>query len=185
MGGCTLSYMFKIINAGDGSVGKTTFLKRYVTGNYIANSIMTIGTGFFTKTLFFDDDRESVQLGIWDFGGQDRFHFFLRDFIFGATAALLFFDLSQPKTFFHVKDWVNLLRSKEKRTENLPILLVGSKCDLSGEIYIEKREIFNAVENYNLIGYIPTSSKENINVDECMNILLESIFKINFNLSYV
>ena len=171
--------MFKIINAGDGSVGKTTFLKRYTMGVYIADSIMTIGTGFFTKNLFYNDGRESVQLHIWDFSGQDRFHFFLREFILGANAALLFFDLTERKTFFNIGKWVELLRSKEKKTENIPIMLIGTKFDLMDEIVIEKEEIIESVKKYNLAGYFQTSSKDNINVSESVNALIDSIFKFN------
>lgn len=171
--------MFKIINAGDGSVGKTTFLKRYTMGVYIADSIMTIGTGFFTKNLFYDDARESVQLHIWDFSGQDRFQFFLREFILGANAALLFFDLTKRETFFNIEKWVELLRSKEKKTENLPIMLIGAKCDLRDEIVIEREEINDSVKKYNLAGYFQTSSKENININESVDALIDSIFKFN------
>lgn len=174
-----LPYMFKILNAGDSGVGKTTYLKRLITGYYIENSIMTIGTGFFTKTLYYDDSREYAQLAIWDFGGQERFHFFLSDFILKANAALLFFDLSRRETFLSLGEWVKLLRSKEKQTENLPILLIGGKCDLKDEISIEEDEISAAVKKYDLIGYLPTSSKDYINIDESMNELVDYIFKAN------
>lgn len=175
-------YMFKIINSGDGGTGKTTFLKRYTTGEYIESSIRTLGTGFFIKDLSYNSKRENVRLTVWDFGGQRRFHFFLRDFVFGAAGALLFFDLSRPKTFSHVKEWVELLRSKEKKTENLPILLIGAKCDLNDLISITDEEILDVVKEYNLIGYFPTSSKDNINVNECMNALVDYIFKTNSDL---
>lgn len=174
--------MFKIVNSGDGYVGKTTFLKRYTTGEYIDKSIMTIGTGFFVKDLSYNDYRENVRLTIWDFGGQERFHYFLRDFVYGATAALLFFDLTRPETFFHIGDWIKILRLKEKKTENLPILLVGSKCDLRNQISIDREEIRTAVEDYDLVGYVPTSSKDYINVDESIDILIDYIFKINSDL---
>ena len=47
------------------------------------------------------------------------------------------------------------------------------------EIVIEKEEIIESVKKYNLAGDFQTSSKDNINVSESVNALIDSIFKFN------
>ena len=68
-------YIMKLITAGEGGVGKTTLLHRYVEGKYLEDTKMTIGVEFFVKELEFEDFEAVLQL--WDFGGQERFRFTL------------------------------------------------------------------------------------------------------------
>ncbi|TFF95293.1 MAG: hypothetical protein EU544_03070 [Promethearchaeota archaeon] len=44
---------YKLIAAGDGGVGKTTLLKRYVEGTFDLNTHMTIGVEIHKKTIEF------------------------------------------------------------------------------------------------------------------------------------
>jgi Ras-related protein Rab-11A len=169
--------MFKIINSGDGAVGKTTFLKRFTSGLFMEQTKSTIGTGFFTKSVKLDN-LDHADLTIWDFGGQGRFRDILKDFIIGAYGALLMFDITRYQSFSNLREWVTLLRSREEDYE-LPILLLGTKCDLADVREVFPEDINNFVEKYNLIGYFETSSKTGINVDESVKFLVQYIFDNN------
>ena len=172
-----MPYMFKIINSGDGAVGKTTFLKRFTSGLFIEDTKSTIGTGFFTKSVKLVNS-DHADLTIWDFGGQGRFRDILRDFIIGAHGALLLFDITRYQSFSNLREWVTLLRSREEEYE-LPILLLGTKSDLADvrEVYTEDIDKF--VQDYNLIGYFETSSKSGENIDESVQFLIQYIFDQN------
>lgn len=169
--------MFKIINSGDGAVGKTTFLKRFTSGLFMEQTKSTIGTGFFTKSVKLDN-LDHADLTIWDFGGQNRFRNILKDFIIGAYGALLMFDITRYQSFSNLKEWVTLLRSGEEDYE-LPILLLGTKCDLADVREVYSEDINKFVEFYNLIGYFETSSKRGINIDESVKYLVQYIFNNN------
>lgn len=150
----------KMIIVGDGGVGKTTLLHRYVKGEFIDTTTMTIGVEFLVKNI----EVESIlcQLTIWDISGQDRFRFMVDKYIKGASGALLLYDITNLKSFINVEKWVQILK---KYYENLPILLIAAKCDLEdysmvGDLYAEKTQ-----KRFNMIGYIKTSSKTGLNVD--------------------
>lgn len=147
--------VLKLIIVGDGGVGKTTLLHRYLTGNYL-DQRMTVGSGFATRDL--EIEGVIITLTIWDFAGEERFRFLLPSYCRGALGCILAFDLARPSTFYHLDAWLNLVRNN---TANIPILLVGTKCDAGNkntDLAVDYAQINN------LAGYLETSSKEDRNV---------------------
>ncbi len=166
------SKILKTIITGDGGVGKTTLLHRYIEGKFIANTRLTIGVEFFLKELAIDD--ASILLQIWDFGGQERFRFLLNNYAKGAKGALLLFDLSRPSTLNNIEDWIKICRSDNP---NLPILLVASKADLEDIIPINEDLINSLITKYNFFDWIRISSKTGKNVDQTFEKIAREIIK--------
>ena len=44
-----MSWIFKVIIAGQGGVGKTALVERYVSGKFVEDHKMTIGSNFMMK----------------------------------------------------------------------------------------------------------------------------------------
>lgn len=166
----TKTKVFKTIIAGDGGVGKTTMLHRYVKGRFIENMQMTIGVEFFLKELKFEGEK--VILQIWDFGGQERFRFLLESYAIGAKGALLLFDLTRPITLENLEQWVNICRAENP---DLPILFIGSKSDLVGPINISEDYIFQIQEENNFFNFLKISSKTGENVTLAFELLAKEI----------
>lgn len=168
-------YSLKIITSGEGRVGKTSLLQRYVNNKFRKRYGMTIGVDFFSKYVNIDDKK--ITLSLWDFGGQRRFRTLLERFISGSDGALFMFELNKIETLENVADWVKILR-KEK---DLPIILIGTKSDLidnlsnTDKIYIERMK-----EKYNFIDFIKTSSKLNINIYLAFETLIRKISRDKF-----
>ena len=151
------TYQYKILTAGDGGVGKTTLIHRFIDGCFIKDTKMTIGVDFFIK---------NIKIGIFvyfDFGGEDRFKKILRGYVSGGHGAILLFDLTRPTSFYSIGEWVNILRNHD---EDLPILLLGTKLDLEPFIAIEDSVVYEALEQFKLIDFIKVSSKTGTNVEE-------------------
>jgi small GTP-binding protein len=125
-------FILKILTAGEGGVGKTTLLHRYVEGKFSAETRMTIGVEFFLKETEIDGKQCTLQL--WDFGGQERFRFLLESYVLGAKGALLMFDLTRMMTLENLEQWLNIVR---KGDPNLPVLFLGTKLDLADEIQVD------------------------------------------------
>ena len=53
--------VLKVITAGDGGVGKTTLLYKYIEGKFLADTRMTIGVEFFLKELTIDEDNKKIR----------------------------------------------------------------------------------------------------------------------------
>ena len=164
--------VFKILTSGEGGVGKTTLLHRYIEGKFSAETKMTIGVEFFLKEL--NVDGQKVLLQLWDFGGQSRFRFMLESYVQGAKGAFLMFDLTRPMTLDNLENWVELVR---KSDPNLPILFLGTKLDLTDEIFIDDDYISAYIEAFDLFDYMKVSSKTGENVQEAFETLTRAILR--------
>lgn len=164
-------YIWKIIVGGQGGVGKTSLLHRYLHNEFLEDMKMTIGCQFHTQILH--RQERHINLVMWDLGGQDRFRFVQGKYMRGAAGAFVLFDMSDDITFENVNHWIDLLR--ENASPNIPIVLTGTKMDLvDQETQDAIQEKANAlVKEKGLMAYTATSSKWNINVDETILYLVD------------
>lgn len=163
-------FIYKILTAGEGGVGKTSLLKRYVEGTFTSDLKLTVGVEFFVKEVKIGENDYALQL--WDFGGQDRFQFMHDSYVIGARGALLMFDLTRFLTLKKINNWLKIVR---KHDENLPVLLVGTKVDLEDRISIDDDYALEMKEQYDLFDFIKISSKTGENVEKCFEMIVEHI----------
>ncbi len=166
----TKKFVFKILIAGNGGAGKTTLLRRYVNGVFNESTIETVGVDFFIKEIMFDDLEANCSLQLWDLGGQERFRHLLENFVMGARAALLLFDMTRMPVINEIIAWVNLVRMHDM---NLPIILVGTKSDLEDLIAVNDEIALNIKQTFQMVDYIKTSSKSGMNVDIAFKSIIE------------
>jgi len=168
---CLVDIIWKIVVGGSGGVGKTTFLHRYLTTQFMDDTKMTVGVSFFSHKLVRQGDN--INLILWDLGGQDRFRFLLKPYIKGAVAAFLMFDLTRTTTLWELNEWLDIVR--EMTSDSIPVVLIGSKLDM---IHPEKLSFVNEeAENFmkekGLMQYITISSKSGENVNEAMDNMVD------------
>jgi small GTP-binding protein len=158
-------YIWKIIVGGAGGVGKTSMLHRYFFHEFVEDMKMTIGVQFHDQQL--ERQGRHISMVMWDLGGQERFRFVQPAYIRGAVAAFLLFDLTDPITLDNIQEeWIPIIRDNAEST--VPILLVGTKVDLVDEITLFEMttQAQGIVDANGLAGFVATSSKLNINVNE-------------------
>jgi len=163
--------VLKIIVAGEGAVGKTSLIRRYVYNDFI-DTKMTIGVAFASKVIAIGN--QLIKLSIWDFAGETNFRFVLQRFCFGAAGALLVFDLTRFGSFYALPEWVELVR---RGAGEIPIILVGNKSDLAqrANLSFVKPEIEVFIRKFGLKEYIETSAREGTNIDQMFHSLLSYI----------
>ena len=162
-------YTFKILLLGDASVGKTSFTKRYCYNIFNPSERLTIGVDFHVKTIELNDKK--IKLQIWDVGGEERFRFLLPTYCLGANAAFLLYDITRPSTLDNISEWMTIVRQKGGP---IPIMLVGSKIDLSKSSRQVQRDYgIQIAEKNEMASFVEISAKENVNVDDAFNVLTE------------
>ena len=169
------SHDIKIIIIGDVSTGKTSFLKRWITGKFDDEYQLTIKYEYNYKLIKVNDIIYRVQ--IWDIGGQDRTHSCLsKIFVKGCHAVFIFSDITVNKTLQNTIIWKNLLNDLPNEF-NYPVILFQNKIDLVEENELNETQFqfkkFAEDNNFDLFYRI--SAKDNKGIDNAMNEIITHI----------
>jgi len=113
--------------------------------------------------------RYLVQL--WDTAGQERFANITPSYYRSAMGILLCYSVEDRESFNSIAIWVKQI--KKYSDEQLPILIVGNKCDLIRRQVLEKDG--KAVADHYGVEFIEASAKEDINVKNAVAKLLEKV----------
>ena len=158
-----------LFTLGNCAVGKTAFIKRYVENEFEIGG-PTVGINCSSKNIKLSKEEE-LKLLFYDTAGQERYEAISPNLIRDADGILLMYDISDRRTFDSINQWFDNIN--EIKGENFPIILIGNKCDL------EHREITNEegkqFANLNKFSFMETSSKEGINIEESVKILVLDI----------
>lgn len=159
----------KLAVVGMGAVGKSTLIARLVTGAFI-DKVMTVGFDVETWSLVIDDTY-TINVSMFDFGGQEQFRFFQAALIAGAKVALIVFDCTTYRTLMGINEWVDLLVGVPRER----MLLIGNKIDAPDKI---PEETISAFARDLQIEYICVSAKTGLNFDELKNKLAKILSTI-------
>ena len=155
---------FKLCIFGDGGVGKTTLINKYLTGLFKGDTHITIGVDFHMKIV--NLSSITVKLQIWDFAGEERFRFFLPNYMIGASGSIFMYDITRNSSLHHLNDWLSVLvKDNINIQDTIPILLVGGKADLENARSIDSKYALKITKTNNLSGFIECSAKTGKNVD--------------------
>lgn len=125
------SKQFKVIIVGDGAVGKTSLARRFASDTFALEYKQTIGLDFFAEKVALPDGTE-VCMQIWDIGGQSIGSKMMQNYLFGAHAIVLVYDITNYDSFQNLEDWLRLVRRAYPDGATMPQLaLVGNKMDLA------------------------------------------------------
>lgn len=113
---------FKLVLVGDGGTGKTTFVKRHITGEFEKKYEPTIGVE--VRPLDFTTNRGKIRFYCWDTAGQEKFGGLRDGYYIHGQCAIIMFDVTSRLTYKNVPTWH---RDLCRVCENIPIVLCGNK----------------------------------------------------------
>jgi small GTP-binding protein len=165
-------YLFKVLIAGDGGVGKSTLLKRLVDNVYYPQEI-TIGLGY--EVFKTEINGDEVRLLIWDLGGQKQFRPIHELYCKGAKGIILTYDLSRKPTFINLHFWNQFIKEELVGSKNNIVkTLIGTKMDLGN--FIPDPMIEDFKKENNIKYHFFTSAKTNMNVLSCFRKIAELLY---------
>jgi len=169
--------MFKMCLFGDGGVGKTTLLGRYLTGLFKSNQTITIGVDFHVKKV--EVDGKIVLLQIWDFAGEKRFRFLLPSYILGASGGVFMYDITRYSSLKNFPEWIKIFKNGfiGAKDKPLPVIMVGGKLDLSFKRAVPTKEAFDLAKTNKLYGYIECSAKDGRNIEDIFTEIAKLMLK--------
>ena len=164
--------VFKILTIGDGGVGKTSILRRYVENKFLKHHLSTIGIDFLSKTLKIKD--KEIKLKIWDTAGQERYRQITSHIYKDADGIILVFDVTSEESFNQITDWMEQIKNNVSK-EEVNLILIGNKCDLADRM-VEKERGEKMAEKLK-IKYFETSALTGQGINEAFEELAKQIFK--------
>lgn len=117
---------FKLVLLGDGRVGKTSLVLRYVNNIFSEKQEATVQASYLTKCLVVEG--VPITLSIWDTAGQEKFHALGPIYYRDADAALLVYDVTDSDTFVRVRKWVKELQ--QMAPKGIVMAIAANKSDL-------------------------------------------------------
>jgi len=166
----------KLVLLGDGKVGKTSLITRFLEKSFSPGYVPGTGLRVFSKTLEFAYPNliVNMRMGIWDTAGQ-KWYTRIREPAFeGAHGIIIISDLSRPETIASLEDfWIGEIK---KSTKHPPIAIVGNKLDL----ITKNSRIIDLLEEIgarNGVEVFLTSAKMGENVDNVFRLVGEKFIK--------
>lgn len=163
-------FKWKISVCGDSSVGKTSLVRRFVTGAFSDAYLSTIGVTFLRKEIALEGNEITLQ--IWDLGGQNLFSSVRANYLRGTHGAMILFDLTQKTTLAHVQQWVDEVLSTAGK---IPIIVIGNKSDLPFKENIDQRA--EALCQNLGYPYVKTSAKTGAQMEDAFLTLSRQIMQ--------
>ena len=149
---------FKLVIIGDGGCGKTTFVKRHLTGEFEKQYVATVGAE--VHPMRFETNYGKIQFNVWDTAGQERFAGLRDGYYVNSDCAIIMFDVSSRITYNSVPTWYkDIIRV----AENIPVVLIGNKVDIKDRKVKAKQINFHRKKN---IQYYDISAKSNYNLEK-------------------
>jgi len=88
----------------------------------------------------------------------------------------LVYSITSQSTFNDLQELrEQIVRIKD--THDVPMILVGNKCDLEDERVVGKEQVVNLARQFNYCSFIESSAKTNFNVNEIFYDLIKQIDK--------
>ncbi|CAK7353576.1 unnamed protein product [Dovyalis caffra] len=149
---------FKLVIVGDGGTGKTTFVKRHLTGEFEKKYEPTIGVE--VHPLDFFTNCGKIRFYCWDTAGQEKFGGLRDGYYIHGNCAIIMFDVTARLTYKNVPTWH---RDLCRVCENIPIVLCGNKVDVKNRQVKAKQVTFHRKKN---LQYYEISAKSNYNFEK-------------------
>jgi len=149
---------FKLVVVGDGGTGKTTFVKRHLTGEFDKKYEPTMGVE--VHPLDFTTNRGQIRFFCWDTAGQEKFGGLRDGYYIHGQCAIIMFDVTSRLTYKNVPYWH---RDLCRVCENIPIVLCGNKVDVKNRQVRPKQVVFHRKKN---LQYYEISAKSNYNFEK-------------------
>ncbi|KAG8858315.1 GTP-binding nuclear protein gsp1/Ran, partial [Serendipita sp. 411] len=149
---------FKLVLVGDGGTGKTTFVKRHLTGEFEKKYIATLGVE--VHPLKFHTNFGDLIFNVWDTAGQEKFGGLRDGYYIQGQCGIIMFDVTSRITYKNVPNWH---RDLERVCENIPIVLCGNKVDVKERKVKTSAVTFHRKKN---LQYYEISAKSNYNFEK-------------------
>ncbi len=162
----SVNVKLKVCLLGDGAVGKTSLIRRFVDDMFNDDYLLTIGTKTSKKRMIIKKPELNTNIHltliIWDIMGQVSFRKLLHPaYLKGSKGAIVVCDLTRRDTLEHFSDWIDSLTMEGCM---IPSVFVANKSDLGNQLTFGAAELESMATAHGSPFFV-TSAKTGDNVE--------------------
>lgn len=162
---------YKLVVLGSGGVGKSALTVQFVQGIFVEKYDPTIEDSYRKQV---EIDNQQCMLEILDTAGTEQFTAMRDLYMKNGQGFILVYSITSQSTFNDLHDLrEQILRVKDR--DDVPMCLVGNKCDLEDERAVGKEQGQQLARDFNSCTFLETSAKQKINVNEIFHNLVQQI----------
>ena len=155
----------KICLIGEGAVGKTSRIRRFVQDEFDDRYITTLGAKVSKRQVAFElpgPKQVQMDMTVWDIMGEKGFRELLKEAYFhGAQGVLAVCDVTRRDTLKDLDDWVAAV---VKVTGHVPIEFLANKADLKDQAKVSEGDVKQLADSHKST-FLFTSAKTGENVE--------------------
>jgi small GTP-binding protein len=175
----TKEIKLKICLVGEGSVGKSSLIRRFVFDEFSDAYISTIGTKITKREVELKhplkNEKFKVTLLIWDIMGQKGFRQLLQEaYFYGAQGLIAVCDITNKRSLKDLDSWID---SAFSVTGKVPLVFLANKSDLNNKAEFGLDDLKTFIAKYERSNALSSSAKTGENVEEAFKILGNEILK--------
>jgi len=161
---------YKIVVLGSGGVGKSAMTVQFVQGIFVEKYDPTIEDSYRKQV---EVDGNQCMLEILDTAGTEQFTAMRDLYMKNGQGFVLVYSITAQSTFNDLMDLRDqILRVKD--SDDVPMILVGNKCDLESERVVGKDQGQSLARQFNC-AFLETSAKAKVNVNEVFYDLVRQV----------
>ena len=165
---------FKVIMLGNSTVGKTSILSQLCSNVFDSEPKATIGGSFIEKNM--ETSKGTIKFHLWDTAGQEQYRCIVPIYSRDSNAAVIVFDVSNPKTFQTADEWLDLVN--RNRSSDCSIFVVVNKMDLEHELDLK---IVESWANEHNAKFFTASAKDGESIKKVFNFIAETLVTSSFS----
>jgi small GTP-binding protein len=153
----------KIILLGDGAVGKTSLIRKYVVDKFDDKYLLTVGFKITQKEIPVKIDKKVhyLKLNIWDILGQKGFIELHKSSLPGTSGCILVADITRKDTLKSIDNY--WIPNVYNMVGPVPFVVLGNKMDLIEKAEFNEEELMIFAKRYGAPSFM-TSAKTGENV---------------------
>ncbi|KAL3312542.1 Ras GTPase [Cichlidogyrus casuarinus] len=160
---------FKLVVVGAGGVGKSALTIQLIQNHFVEEYDPTIEDSYRKQVVI---DTETYILDILDTAGQEEYSAMRDQYMRTGEGFLCVFAVNNHDSFNDISQYREAIK-RTKDAEDVPMVLVGNKTDLTQRA-VSQKEAADLAKTYG-IQYVETSAKTRQGVDEAFNTLVREI----------
>ncbi|HLA46744.1 MAG TPA: Rab family GTPase [Thermoplasmata archaeon] len=156
----------KVCLVGEGAVGKTCLIRRFIHDQFDDRYISTLGAKVSKKEVVVQDPKGNgeiaIDMTIWDIMGEKGFRELLKEAYFhGAQGVLAVCDITRKDTLHELHDWIAAVH---RVTGAIPVQFLANKSDMKDKATVTEDDMQKVAESHKSL-HLFTSAKTGENVE--------------------